>query len=55
MGGIVATLFTGNCALDGHSQAPMDGFMASSERGGYNPVDVYLNISDNQKIISILL
>ncbi len=34
----MATLFTGVCALDGHSGAPMDGFMASREWGGYNPV-----------------
>ncbi len=36
--GIVATLFTGVCVLDGHSGAPMDGFMASRKRGGYTPV-----------------
>ncbi len=35
--------FTGVCGLDGHSQAPRDGFMASRERGeadiGFNAED----------------
>jgi len=34
----VATLFAGVCALDGHSQASMDGIKATRERGGCDPV-----------------
>ncbi len=31
--GVGLTCFTGVCGLDGHSQAPRDGFMASRETG----------------------
>ena len=35
--GVGATRFAGVCGLDGHSQAPKDGFMASCEAGGPCP------------------
>jgi hypothetical protein len=35
--GAESTCFTGVCGQDGHSQAPMDGFMASREAGGPSP------------------
>ena len=37
MGGVWATHFSGVCGLDGHSQAPMDGLMASREMGSPYP------------------
>jgi hypothetical protein len=30
------TFFAGVCGLDGHSQAPKDGFMASREKGSFS-------------------
>ena len=35
--GAGSTCFTGVCGQDGHSGAPMDGFMASREAGGPSP------------------
>jgi hypothetical protein len=35
--GAGSTCFTGVCGQDGHSQAPMDGFIASREAGGPSP------------------
>ena len=41
--GVGLTRFTGVCGLDGHSQAPRDGFMASRETG---EVDTGFNAED---------
>ena len=52
--GFRVTLFQGVCDLDGHGQAPRDGFMATLETGDEEPVVITVHECESDRKLMIL-